>query len=314
MPGSGFSLLRESNQGTPPFRSRSIRIPCSCQIPVWHKCCQFMLARRNKFKFISYVSVLQICDSLDYLEKVCNDVFTRVSTRVSENHSKLQAINERVNLAQAKIDKLKGSNKVWFTCNFAQHVGFCLWWQLLPRLCIPYGPGNSGSWAQGHFFSLFFRLHESFPVPNIQAHLKRTNTAVFTETTKVSAKQNAAVTNYKAATNQWMTKFSRTNCSFTTYIWIWRNQTRETRVPVKGWDDCRKTFLQSVHCCCSTLQKTREYHAENNFHAVFQFSVTECCGGILMCVPCFQIQEICDVRSPWSCYQNPPGRNRSRWR
>lgn len=71
-----------------------------------------MLARRNKFKFISYVSVLQICDSLDYLEKVCNDVFTRVSTRVSENHSKLQAINERVNLAQAKIDKLKGSNKV----------------------------------------------------------------------------------------------------------------------------------------------------------------------------------------------------------
>ena len=56
--------------------------------------------------------VPQICDSLDYLEKVCNDVFTRVSNRVSENHQKLQSINERVNLAQAKIDKLKGSNKV----------------------------------------------------------------------------------------------------------------------------------------------------------------------------------------------------------
>ena len=31
---------------------------------------------------------------------------------MSENHQKLQSINERVNLAQAKIDKLKGSNKV----------------------------------------------------------------------------------------------------------------------------------------------------------------------------------------------------------
>ena len=56
--------------------------------------------------------VPQICDSLDYLEKVCNDVFTRVSNRVTENHKKLQSINERVDLAQAKIDRLKGSNKV----------------------------------------------------------------------------------------------------------------------------------------------------------------------------------------------------------
>ena len=56
-------------------------------------------------------TIRQICDSLDYLEKVANDVFNRISNRVSENHSKLRAINERVNLAHARIDKVKDSKK-----------------------------------------------------------------------------------------------------------------------------------------------------------------------------------------------------------
>lgn len=56
-------------------------------------------------------TIKQLCDSLDYLDSVANDVFTRISQRVADNHGKLRSINDRVNLAQAKIDKIKGTNK-----------------------------------------------------------------------------------------------------------------------------------------------------------------------------------------------------------
>jgi WAS family protein 1 len=56
-------------------------------------------------------TILQIADSLEYLEKVANDIFTRISNRVSENRTRLQKVNDRVALAQARVDKLKGSNK-----------------------------------------------------------------------------------------------------------------------------------------------------------------------------------------------------------
>ena len=56
-------------------------------------------------------TIRQICDSLDYLEKVANDVFNRISERVKDNHSRLRAINDRVNLAHAKIDTVKNSKK-----------------------------------------------------------------------------------------------------------------------------------------------------------------------------------------------------------
>ena len=56
-------------------------------------------------------TILQICNALDYLDKVADDVFTRISSRVADNHSKLKSINDRVNLAQAKIDQIKGTSK-----------------------------------------------------------------------------------------------------------------------------------------------------------------------------------------------------------
>lgn len=56
-------------------------------------------------------TIRQICDSLDYLDKVASDIFKRISSRVSDNHTRLKSINDRVNLAQAKIDKIKCSNK-----------------------------------------------------------------------------------------------------------------------------------------------------------------------------------------------------------
>ena len=56
-------------------------------------------------------TVHQIVDSLAYLDQVANDVFSRIHNRVAENQSRLQKINDRVNLTQAKVDKIKGSNK-----------------------------------------------------------------------------------------------------------------------------------------------------------------------------------------------------------
>ena len=56
-------------------------------------------------------AIHQICDALEQVDKIANDVFTRISVRVAENHNQLKNINERVSLAQAKIDSIKGSKK-----------------------------------------------------------------------------------------------------------------------------------------------------------------------------------------------------------
>ena len=56
-------------------------------------------------------TIHQICDSLDYVDKVANDVFNRISSRVADNHARLRKVNDRVSLAQAKIDKIKGTKK-----------------------------------------------------------------------------------------------------------------------------------------------------------------------------------------------------------
>ena len=56
-------------------------------------------------------TVHQIVDSLAYLDQVANDVFSRIHNKVSENQGRLQKINERVNLTQAKVDAIKGRNK-----------------------------------------------------------------------------------------------------------------------------------------------------------------------------------------------------------
>lgn len=51
-----------------------------------------------------YLIILIFC-------QVANDVFARIAKRVGENKNHLQTINDRVNLAAARVDKLKGSNK-----------------------------------------------------------------------------------------------------------------------------------------------------------------------------------------------------------
>ena len=55
-------------------------------------------------------SYRQLVDGLEYLEAVAADIFSRLSCRVVENRDQLAAINQRVNVAQAKIDKLRNSS------------------------------------------------------------------------------------------------------------------------------------------------------------------------------------------------------------
>ena len=52
-------------------------------------------------------SVRQIVDALEYLDAVANDIFNRISFRVGENRDQLIAINNRINVAQAKIDEIR---------------------------------------------------------------------------------------------------------------------------------------------------------------------------------------------------------------
>ena len=55
-------------------------------------------------------SYRQLVDALEYLDAVATDIFNRVSCRVAESRDQLTTINSRVNVAQAKIDKLRNSS------------------------------------------------------------------------------------------------------------------------------------------------------------------------------------------------------------
>eukprot|EP00794_Sanderia_malayensis_P020088 gene20088-22058_t len=55
--------------------------------------------------------MINVADTLEYLEKISEDIFGRISARAQEYREKISAINKRTELAQAKIDKLKGSKK-----------------------------------------------------------------------------------------------------------------------------------------------------------------------------------------------------------
>lgn len=56
-------------------------------------------------------AIQQVADALQYLQNISGDIFSRISQRVELSRRQLQAIRERVSLAQAKIEKIKGSKK-----------------------------------------------------------------------------------------------------------------------------------------------------------------------------------------------------------
>ncbi|XP_013858956.1 WASH complex subunit 1 isoform X1 [Austrofundulus limnaeus] len=56
-------------------------------------------------------AVHQIADALLYLESISTDIFRRVSESVEKNRRQLQSVSDRIRLAQARVDKIKGSKK-----------------------------------------------------------------------------------------------------------------------------------------------------------------------------------------------------------
>ncbi|XP_067129028.1 WASH complex subunit 1-like [Centruroides vittatus] len=56
-------------------------------------------------------TILHIADSLNYLQKVTNDVFSRIGNKVEEFRKRLNTLNNRTSVAQAKINKIRGSSK-----------------------------------------------------------------------------------------------------------------------------------------------------------------------------------------------------------
>ncbi|XP_033824284.1 WASH complex subunit 1-like [Periophthalmus magnuspinnatus] len=56
-------------------------------------------------------AILQIADALVYLETISTDIFQRVSESVEKNRQQLQSVTDRIGLAQARVDKIKGSKK-----------------------------------------------------------------------------------------------------------------------------------------------------------------------------------------------------------
>uniref|UniRef100_A0A3Q4I4K2 WAS protein family homolog 1 n=1 Tax=Neolamprologus brichardi TaxID=32507 RepID=A0A3Q4I4K2_NEOBR len=56
-------------------------------------------------------AVHQIADALMYLENISTDIFRRVSESVEKNRHQLKSITDRIRLAQARVDKIKGSKK-----------------------------------------------------------------------------------------------------------------------------------------------------------------------------------------------------------
>ncbi|MEQ2277171.1 WASH complex subunit 1, partial [Xenotaenia resolanae] len=56
-------------------------------------------------------AVLQIADALLYLEVISTDIFRRVSESVEKNRRQLHSVSDRIRLAQARVDKIKGSKK-----------------------------------------------------------------------------------------------------------------------------------------------------------------------------------------------------------
>ena len=54
-------------------------------------------------------SIVQITDALRYLDAVSSDILNKISNRVAEEREKLVAINNRINVAQAKVDRLRNA-------------------------------------------------------------------------------------------------------------------------------------------------------------------------------------------------------------
>lgn len=54
---------------------------------------------------------MQLFDALEHLDQVVDEVFGRIEDKVALERDNLIAVNDRINVAKAKVDKIVGSRK-----------------------------------------------------------------------------------------------------------------------------------------------------------------------------------------------------------
>ena len=54
---------------------------------------------------------MQLCNALSMLSAISEDIFNRIDTKVEENLTSLMNIDSRIEVAQDKIDSIRGSTK-----------------------------------------------------------------------------------------------------------------------------------------------------------------------------------------------------------
>lgn len=55
--------------------------------------------------------IIQMADTLEFLDRVSSDIFSKVALQIQDSRTRIINIHRRVEVAQAKIDGLKGSRK-----------------------------------------------------------------------------------------------------------------------------------------------------------------------------------------------------------
>jgi len=66
-------------------------------------------------------SLYQMLDALEHLDNVVNDVFDKISSRITEEKNKLAAVNTRIEAAKSKIDRLTGTSQATTVFSPAQY-------------------------------------------------------------------------------------------------------------------------------------------------------------------------------------------------
>lgn len=66
-------------------------------------------------------TITQFLDTLDYLEKVTNNVFDRILQRVQENQVRLADLNGRLSVSHAKVQKLAGTSRATTVLSSAKY-------------------------------------------------------------------------------------------------------------------------------------------------------------------------------------------------
>ena len=66
-------------------------------------------------------SIHQIANSLEFLDKYCDEIFKRITESIESAHKKIETFDSRINLVDLKINKIKGSNKAIQICSSAKY-------------------------------------------------------------------------------------------------------------------------------------------------------------------------------------------------